>query len=106
MSEAKFTPGPWTADGMTICGAGTTIDVEGSMVAQVSRAIANDRFTRGLKTSQVDANAHLIAAAPELYGVLETLIKLWAEHEVMSVAFSDAIESGAVALAKAQSEDE
>lgn len=74
MNETKFTPGPWNI------GYGKTVESVGS----------NDFFGIGFKTdhdwtaicllSQADrvsnideANAHLIAAAPDLYDALENL---------------------------------
>lgn len=80
--ETKFTKGPWfteyrenqsgmynqdvfDANGKTICEcswyeAETTIEIDG----EVRRAIGTNR----------EANAHLIAAAPEMYATLERVI--------------------------------
>lgn len=81
---AKFTPGPWTADGMAICGAGTDYDVDGCTVALINRSMAHNRFTRLIKSDEPEANAKLIAAAPELLEMCgEALIEFEACHEVM-----------------------
>lgn len=66
MSENKHTPGPWSVGnppdgtrGYVYCG-----DVTGSAVAQV-------KFSQVHRTEQeTDANARLIAAAPEMLDVL------------------------------------
>lgn len=75
MSETKFTPGPWTltegykqkvfaqSDAMTVCdirGWGYLTGL-GGLHLPVDKAVAIQ-----------DANAHLIAAAPELYEALES----------------------------------
>ncbi len=62
----RHTPGPWTADGRAICGNGTTLDLDGAMVAMVSPSNPNVRFTAGISKSEAQANISLITAAPKL----------------------------------------
>ena len=48
------------------------------------------------------ANAHLIAAAPELLEALQTLDSLWCEHESSAVDFTHAADQARAAIAKAK----
>jgi len=57
MSEPKFTPGPWNADGVYVC------DENDSEVALCD----GDNW---------EPNSYLIAAAPELYEALEAMLDL------------------------------
>lgn len=65
MSEPKFTPGPWQINGSHIY----TEDPKRAVIAQV--------FNPGKSADAYPLieNAHLIAAAPELYEALEYCIK-------------------------------
>lgn len=67
MTERKWTPGPWEKTSES----GEIASREGVYIA---RAI-------GTVTEEGKANAHLIAAAPDLYEALE-----WAEDELASYA--------------------
>lgn len=96
MADTKFTAGPWEAfnrdnyQSIFAKGYERTICV----VESYSKGFGHDRDER-------DANAHLIAAAPELYEALEDvigLIPLEFEQSPM-VSFAKA------ALAKARGED-
>lgn len=74
MSEAKFTKGPWTMNlegwrGMSSCMAAIDADTHGCL-AEVVVKMEDDLMYR----SDLLANAHLIAAAPEMYGLLEKLV--------------------------------
>ena len=51
-----------------------------------------------------DPHVPLFGTALELYEALESIIGLWNVNETRSVAFSDAIERGANAIAKARGE--
>ncbi len=62
MSKPKHTPGPWYFDGL--------------YVLQVDRATVIAEINHGAMTDiQCKANARLIAAAPEMLGALESVIK-------------------------------
>ncbi len=76
MSETKFTPGPWRSNGSDIFVEGDDGD---------DRIIAGIGKSGGFRSSVYSpivahkpegrANAHLIAAAPELYEVLEKMLE-------------------------------
>jgi len=63
MSEIKFTPGPWLFSSYK---SGTSVIVIDGKEFDVATVSYPNR----------DANAHLIAAAPELYEALEAVLKL------------------------------
>lgn len=67
MTAPKFTPGPWSEVSAQIRAA------SGSVVCEVfsQPADAGKRYGYGVS----DANAALIAAAPELYAALERLVE-------------------------------
>lgn len=65
-TKVKHTQGPWFADGRAICGNGTTIDVDGSLIAMVSTRISHGRCTRDLHEDEIDGNCRLIAQAPAM----------------------------------------
>ena len=64
MSEPKFTPGPWKAIGRTICPKNQLDPLNTEIVCRIHE----NRFA-----SREEANASLIAAAPEMYDLLERL---------------------------------
>ncbi len=64
MSEAKFTPGPWRVRFGNI---GHVTAENGALVAKCQRLTS---------LCNLQANAHLIAAAPDLYEALERVIKI------------------------------
>lgn len=65
---AKFTPGPWVAS------LGSLIRVfqkgTGAVIAGVHR---QGRYTGEYRHKPIEANAHLIAAAPDMYEALNNL---------------------------------
>jgi hypothetical protein len=67
MNETKFTPGPWIwgDDYQGLYGAGPN--------NQVLYYFCGEGMSLGYN-KHMDANAHLIAAAPDLYEALEDLI--------------------------------
>ena len=93
MTETKWTPGPWRVGkgGPNLC---PTIGThKGLMVAMV--AYGNDHPTQ--------ANAHLMAAAPDLYGVLDWAIQSWDEHNKHGFNMQgDWVQDARAALAKAR----
>lgn len=68
---SKHTPGPWVMDGPIFCGNGTSADIEGYSVARIMQ---KNRFSSCIPDSQMEANARLIAAAPELLGACKTTL--------------------------------
>ena len=76
MEKTKFTPGPWeiSQDNGWRCGVLTSDEhffIECETVSDKNEACFEN-----------DANARLIAAAPEMYGLLEKLISAMNNHEV------------------------
>lgn len=68
MSEAKHTPGPWTAEEPPHrCGLPYVPVVATTMIARVYSTCYGD-------DAQAAANAQLIAAAPELLAALERVL--------------------------------
>ncbi|MCP1243011.1 hypothetical protein [Acetobacter lambici] len=91
MSEAKFTPGPWRVRFGNI---GHVTAENGALVSKCQRLTS---------LCNLQANARLIAAAPDLYGALERVVNVSAEiaPEAQDAnVFADA----RAALAKAQGE--
>ena len=98
MSETKFTKGPW---GIEYDGHEANIigpvpyTSDQRDIAYVNSEVGDiDGFACGV-TAQ--ANAHLIAAAPELYAALAELVRI---HKTSHVTWDDA----ELALAKARGE--
>lgn len=73
MSDRKFTPGPWRVAGDTNHDTRRIYGPDGYMVADAGRIPKR-------REQEMDANARLIAAAPELFKVAEMLVNLEA-HE-------------------------
>ena len=96
MSETKFTPGPW--------------EVRRGEPWVIAKAYGNMKSVVHLnypitQSEEQQANAHLIATAPELYETLEAIIArwdtpLWKDIEPTAVF----IGKGRAALAKARGE--
>lgn len=61
MSEQKYTPGPWSIDGPSM-GFASLYNADGKFVFALAAPTAEDRIPK----REVEANAALIAAAPEL----------------------------------------
>jgi len=95
MSEPKFTPGPWFTDDYGYIFSGERRDAH--MIAEV-RGWGWIQYLPDPEKIQ-DANAHLIAAAPELFEALEYVMTAHGEQ------LSDAFEKAQAALAKARGED-
>ena len=88
MSETKFTPGPWSFRR----NYGSSLDFFGEDGA---RAIVCE-----VRLINQEANAHLIAAAPELYRLLDEALS-YTSCESWSPSLTDEIEA---ALVKARGE--
>ena len=70
MNETKFTPGPWTTQGWGALWAYIPVnDARHNLVCSMYPDPAHD-YSR----NEVLANAHLIAAAPDLYEALAGII--------------------------------
>lgn len=110
MTETKFTPGPWTGkvdgvyhpsdweahhDSAKTYEYAPVVDERGSTVCLVVGEPAS--FVEG--STPLDYNAHLIAAAPDLYEALEELCDWYGWHTGMTAIAANA------ALAKARGEE-
>lgn len=69
MSEDKFTPGPWSAPSKGNL-RGAVVAKDGKMVCDPSGA--------GRHEDEAEANARLIAAAPDMYYMLDILDNYYA----------------------------
>ena len=98
-NETKFTPGPWdTEDDGYVCATNHESD---------ARPIICERANGGSLESDWEANSHLIAAAPELYAVLdEALAALYGAISVCGAIgnLTHARDMAEAALAKARGE--
>ena len=109
MSEPKFTKGPWQTINMS-WEYSVIIDEDAARIAQVFIRDEVDEETQDKFEEIKDANANLIAAAPDLYEVLADMDDAFNDHLPESrlgmlltwVAF----EKARVALRKARGEAE
>jgi hypothetical protein len=74
MAEMKHTPGPWEA-----CDQGDYSDFDGNsrVILGDDMRIAVVQWSPGDMQAESDANAHLIAAAPELLAEGLSLLRDW-----------------------------
>lgn len=108
-NETKFTPGPWLADTRSGCLAVYPLDREMDSPGIGPHDERNIHYSskgaeydgdRWHMDEQSQANAHLIAAAPELYEALDNILELASWEPYMD----DAIIKARAALAKARGE--
>ncbi len=117
MGETKFTPGPWEVVDRTDLGERFWIEVEHPEVGNVSLAAVRGGCDEADEIGDDLANAHLIAAAPDLYAELDGLAKeIWgawtaAEADIRSAlgntnynVVKRRLEQAQIALAKARGE--
>ena len=91
VERESFTPGPWSQDGDLIFAPS-----KGRRVGRVAIV------SLGYKDSETyRANLNLIAAAPELYKTLESIL---AEDNPNLIELSNRLEAGRAALRKARGE--
>jgi hypothetical protein len=95
-AELKATPGPWSVVGDTQANPLDPDSGEAYIVIQTPNA-AFDLLAPGCMTGQHAANAHLIAAAPDLYAALAAFLN-------PSGDVYDCIRAARVALKKARGE--
>lgn len=78
MSENRFTPGPWNwshnsaSDSSTAC-IGITPETEGGYRGSVAD-LQSCEHINGTTMQETEANARLIAAAPDLLAAIQTLV--------------------------------
>jgi hypothetical protein len=90
----KFTPGPWSI-------VPNIIETEWLITAQRSDACRGYVASTAKTNDESEANARLIAAAPELYEALKEIAEPWIEPQSNPHAFDDLQEIARAALAKA-----
>lgn len=75
MMSTKFTPGPWHANWTRLNGKAIGFHVADETHGSIRPICEFYDGTEAMTTEEVEANARLIAAAPELLGVLERAIR-------------------------------
>lgn len=101
MTEPKFTPGPWRFVDDGECSIDTPGDNTCRFIGKNSLPFAASfQHSAFGKDDICDANAHLIAAAPELYEALDRFVD-WMNEEEGAHSLCD---SARAALAKARGE--
>ena len=104
MAETKWTPGPWEVKPVEL--GVPYLRVRGTRLG-MRHKVANVLAThdhpaiREREIAETEANAHLIAAAPDLYEALETTVAALASSGSMHQKALDAAEA---ALSKARGE--
>ena len=99
--SAQFTPGPWRTGPAHVVRQ-QSVDGHGRRVTRfVAEAVLSAPFVEGER----DANARLIAAAPELYEAPGELLGMLPRFSAdLHPVFADAVRSARAALAKARGE--
>jgi len=97
MTKRKWTPGPWLVQTTDGAKSGNGFDVLGSCVSGLTWINPDSN------QSEAQANAHIIAAAPDLYEALENLLGV---HEGKGGTKYHAGEIARAALAKASGQEE
>lgn len=117
MSEAKFTKGPWAVykytDGASVvgCDGNAHVDIESLAIRPnwmnegYSHWDESDDNYREIGIDEQMANAHLIAAAPEMYEMLQEMIDQY-DYEGCTEYEYRLINSARELLAKARGEKE
>ena len=100
MSQSNHTPGPWTVDWSD---DGPLIHTGDLMIASVSGSTEHIKV-RGIDEQTTEANASLIAAAPDLLEALERLLEHGERHNMYHEAGKDAdiVNQARSAIAKAR----
>lgn len=93
---AQHTPGPWSHGELS----GDILDPRGRSICEILDA--NGEPHGGVPIKQAEANARLIAAAPELLNALKEMLRSMVGRHDESVP---AVERARAAIAKATGED-
>lgn len=106
MSEMKWTRGPWIPQAVTKDGdeRGSAFIVADNLGGLVGAAHAWPTEIDEENFARVEANAKLIAAAPELYDALEELLSEWFDPEDTGTQDNPFVAKARRALAKARGE--
>ena len=89
MNNTQHTPGPWSASPYN------NITSRNGTVAKTEQMPGNDENER-------IANAHLIAAAPDLLSALQEMISVFQDHEQYDEESAEVISMARAAIAKAE----
>lgn len=89
---ADFTPGPWVV--------GTAVN--GNWIEMADGKSVARTFYEHVGAEQEDANAHLIAASPDMYDALEALAQAASGYPMSGVEFEERRIAAFAALAKAR----
>lgn len=99
-TAGAFTPGPWVLDGPDTFG---DFDIAGPDGPLAIAAVVNGEFRRmGGKWSEHEANARLIAAAPEMYAEMGRLINFVQSVAALCDVHYAHLDKALAALAKAE----
>lgn len=99
---SAHTPGPWTARLSKACGIVTGFHIAASPHGSTLPVVeAEQRFSVTRKPEQIEANANLIAAAPELLAALRLLVADVAGYEAWQRP-CHALDVARFAIAKAE----
>lgn len=104
MSELRATPGPWQRSLSKETGGSFIEHIDSQYVSHIVAFVhaSHDMFDPPIPTKEDEANAHLIAAAPELYEALVALMDLESRDRVMPAG--PEWDAARAALAKARGE--
>ncbi len=102
MAETKWTEGDWTANIALGCVVVPTDNTYSKVVADTT--YETSRATCRLTDQEIEANTHLIAAAPDLYAALQTLIDIEDGPGMGVMGWDNAMQAAKDALAKARGE--
>lgn len=91
---AKHTPGPWFVNGPWLIQADTP--------HELPRYVAEIKKPHGVSTNEREANARLIAAAPELLAALEGILYHFVPEQGNLKVEQEMIKSAHAAIAKAK----
>lgn len=79
MTETRFTPGPWKVEGTFVYALDVPLpNLQGKTVHEklnrMSASVSMYSHQTHCEDGEAEANAHLIAAAPELYSLLQLML--------------------------------
>ncbi len=97
MNKPKFTPGPWIIDPVRAGDKEIFINQPGDSWKRLEATVSRD----DCDSKMALANAHLIAAAPDMYDALAASLKFFNNHRHYE-AGEDAYQGARAALAKAK----
>jgi len=81
MSQLKATPGPWQRSLSKETGGSFIEHIDSQYVSHIVAFVhaSHDMFDPPIPTKEDEANAHLIAAAPEIYNLLDQYVEAFSD---------------------------